>query len=88
MAKPKRLVVEVRFIKGEDGGWSGWSVRPRGAPPVADYRTRVAAIEEARYTCRSSWRDGGEPAQMVVYTKRGTVSFESTYGLDPRRRKG
>jgi hypothetical protein len=86
---PKRRIVEVRYVDGRVRYPHSWTVVERGSRAVIDTaRTRAEAVEIGRTACRDSWAYYGMPAQMVVYTKRGRISFERTYGLDPRRRKG
>lgn len=86
---PKRRIVEVRFVRERTVRTEPWMVVERQRRLVqGTARTRAEAVEEARALCVSSWRQEGVPAQLVVYTKRGRISFERTYGLDPRRRKG
>ena len=87
----KRRVVMVRYTAGvlRVKYPSPWTVVERGTKRVIDVaKTKADAIEIGSWAARQLWALAGKPAQLVVYTKRGTICFERTYGHDPRRRKG
>lgn len=73
-------------LKGEGEG-RGWNlVHPTGIIFIIG-GSKKFAIRKAARMCRANWPDGNL-AQLVVKTKRGTISFERTYGKDPKRTKG
>lgn len=49
--------------------------------------TKKTAIKQARRAIRLRALTG-EPHQLVTYNKNGRISWEATYGRDPRRHKG
>ena len=83
--KRHRTIVRWR-LKSEDD-WLRWVVvLPSGG--MVRVNDKESAIQWAALDCRRAWEEHGLLGQLVVKTKRGTISFERTYGRDPRRYKG
>ena len=81
-----RVIIDVRYVPRADGFPFPWIVQNARQPAQA-WPKRDLAIERAAELGRRILSQGGL-AQVRVFTKRGTLSFERTYGRDPRRRKG
>lgn len=88
MAKLKRVVLRIVWTK------RGRCWKLEGARRNASfYELKPFAIASGVALCREIWNGGtGTPAQLVVHNKsgrgKGRISFERTYGRDPRRSRG
>lgn len=80
----RRRVIRVQRRKD---GW--WKVVEAGKELYAS-PTKAVAVVIGRDLARQSWAYHGVPSQLVVHTRKGTISFECTYprSSDPKRRKG
>lgn len=74
----KRYKITVRRHKS-----GGWMVGPQ----MFWCARKKDAIKAARSIGRYSWSKG-QLAQVVCYRSNGTIEWEATYGLDPRRHRG
>ena len=78
----KRIVV---WVEWRNGAWTIWR-RPKRKWSRGWTRAETVAIAAA--TCRKLHREG-HLLQLKVRNKRdGRISFERTYGADPKRSKG
>ena len=64
----------------------GWGIRLAGQV-IREVQRKSDAVEDAAHMARGIQTQGGL-AQVVVHTLAGRISFERTYGQDPRRYKG
>lgn len=83
MARKARVIIRVVWNPGE----KTWNLLRKGFVR-SQYPTRQEAVKTGAHWGRQVWH-GGTPAQLVVQNKgNGRISFERTYGRDPRRYKG
>ncbi len=82
----KRIVFSVRWIHAD----SSWSfVRGSNEDIGFDqYTTKTKAVKIGSRYCRDLRNSEGTPTQLRVFNKNGRISFERTYGRDPRRYEG
>lgn len=84
MRRRQRIRLTVRW-RSADEMWIVTRAAPRFI--LLASTTKRDAVAFARREGRSVWKTEG-PAQVVVFTKRGRIAYEATYGRDPRRFPG
>lgn len=85
----KRLVFRVMWDKVE----GAWQIIRSGVPSHVYFVSKVLAIKRGAEIAKDVWYQEGQPTQLVVHNRPGgrgktRISFERTYGRDPKRFKG
>jgi len=82
----RRIVMRVLWSQAQ----RRWGLHRPGFV-TSYYGRKVEAVDVGAAWGRQTWH-GGAPAQLIVHNKsgrgRGQISFERTYGRDPRRSVG
>lgn len=60
-----------------------WKVKVQGTEDEESFERKTEAVQYAKEAAREE-----PPSQVVVHRQDGRIQYESTYGDDPRRRKG
>ena len=84
------LKIEVRYNRHIDR-WQvikGRDVRYSAPTTLSQHVTKEDAEERGRVEGRRLHKDTGQVVELVIKRQDGTIGERSTYGKDPRRRKG